>query len=76
MPITQFLPGRGLTTYFPSCCLGAQLPISLHLGAKPDPPFWDNDWLDILPTTVTTRNEEGGLDNHKDLRNDQKLGPR
>lgn len=28
-----FLSGRCLSTYFPSCCLRAQLPTSLHVGA-------------------------------------------
>lgn len=31
--IFQFLLERGLTTYFSSCFLWVQLPISLHLGA-------------------------------------------
>lgn len=49
MSISQFPPGRDLTTYFPSCCLGTQLPISLHVGAKPDSPLWDNDWFGYAP---------------------------
>lgn len=30
--VSQIFPGKGLTVYFPSCCLRVQLLISLHLG--------------------------------------------
>lgn len=32
-------PERGTFVNFKSCCLGVQLPVSLHLGADGDPPF-------------------------------------
>jgi len=35
--IFQFLPGKGLTTYFPSCCLRFQLLISLYVVADWNP---------------------------------------
>lgn len=38
-PISQFLPGRGMTIYFYSYCLGVQLLISLHLSADCTPRF-------------------------------------
>ena len=40
-PFSQFLPGKGLTTYFPSCFLRVQLPISLRLGTEWDPHLWN-----------------------------------
>jgi len=42
-PISQFIPGRVLTIYFPNYHLRAQLLTSLHLGADCAPPLWDTD---------------------------------
>ena len=41
--LSQFLPGRVLTTYFPNCHLRAQLLISLNLHADCDSPLWDTE---------------------------------
>lgn len=41
--LSKFVPGRGLTTFFPSCCLRVQLLIGLHLGTDYDSPLWDSD---------------------------------
>ena len=51
MPVSQFLRGRGLTTYFPSCCRKVQLPIDLHLGTYCSLPFGILKSLDIPLTT-------------------------
>lgn len=42
-PISQFIPGRVLTIYFPNYHLRAQLLTSLHLGADCDVHFWNTD---------------------------------
>lgn len=44
MLTSQFLPGRGLTIYFPRRCLRVQLFISLNLGADRDRHLWVTDW--------------------------------
>lgn len=43
MPVSQLLPGKGLTVYFPSFCLRVWFPINLHLGTDCNPPLWVTD---------------------------------
>ena len=49
---------------------GLASPVSLHVGADCDPPFWA--LTDLLGTT---KNKEGGLESHRGLRNSQELRP-
>lgn len=74
-PISQFLPRRALTIYFPSCCLGVQLPVSLHLGADCNPPLWNARQISGYPQLFGATKNKGNLDNHKSLRDTQELRP-
>ena len=69
--ISHFLPGRGLTTYFLSCYLRVQFPISLHLGAECDLPHWYTDgFWHILDFCEPLRTKKEG---NKNLRDNQAL---
>lgn len=67
-PILQFLPGRGLTTDFPRCCLKVQLPTDLHLVLTRNLPLGYLRVLTHPELLGATRNKEGSLDNLKRLR--------
>ena len=70
--ISQFLPGRGMTAYFHSCCLRVWLPISLHLRLNVILPFGILKGLVTLSQLLgITKNNEDSLDNHKVLRGSQ-----
>lgn len=72
-PISQFIPGRVLTIYFPNYHLRAQLLTSLHLGADCAPPSGTLMGLGTPSTTKTRRTKkvvgqsQGGLSGNQEL---------
>lgn len=69
------LPQECLNYILSQLLPGIQLLINLHIGADCDPSFWDIDgaWH-TLKLLEATKNKEGGLDNHKGLRDNQEHG--
>ena len=74
-PISQVLPGRGLTTCFPSCCLQVQLLISRSAtGLSATLPSGTVTGLAHTQLPGATENKGGGLDSHRRLRDNGSPG--